>query len=198
MLERRHSKLITAADVKDILKKHNILKQGKTPGRNDLRSLAWRLDEIRGAFEFATMIANGSHETAYRVRNALAVLMMFFEERDRACRLEKPDPRAIETERHLRDQFWRFVLAMAAHNFELDMDAGTLMPRLENWRDLAEVVAGAFMATMARANGGRELGISNDGPVGRFVAAVVPLITGEKKPTPASVAAHIKRRRRKK
>ena len=64
--------------------------------------------------------------------------------------------------------------------------------RVEQWHEFARDLGLLFRAVMRRANPELELGLSNDGPIGRFVAAVIPFITGET-PSVESVARHLQR-----
>jgi len=172
-----------------------VLKRSQTkPGQVDLELLAYSLNQIREVFAFAQQTANESKPLADRVRDAIEVLTVFFERRRQACCVEdgtRPSVELIESEQRLREQFSSFLKAMEVHKFELDMDAGLLMPRLDCWRQLAEVVANQFRVAMSQANGTRKFGRSNDGPVPRFVAAVVPRITGEN-PSVQNVGKHLK------
>jgi hypothetical protein len=110
----------------------------------------------------------------------------------------------LERERRLCDQFDRLVQAMEEHTFSLKMDIDErgamgdveerrpIIPDLDNgWHDLAEFVATAFRLAMAGTNE-KPLGASNDGPVARFVAAVIPKLTGET-PSVAAVGKHLGR-----
>jgi hypothetical protein len=63
------------------------------------------------------------------------------------------------------------------------------------WRDLAVRISGDLLYALASTNSNIDLGISNDGPVPRFVAAVLPMITGDS-PTVANVAKVLKDRKR--
>jgi hypothetical protein len=61
----------------------------------------------------------------------------------------------------------------------------------DSWRCLAEDIADALRLSFASTNPTTTLGASNDGPVPRFIAAVVPLITGES-PNVGNVAQCLK------
>jgi hypothetical protein len=152
--------------------------------------LANSLNLIHGAFTFAGKTGNQSKPMAEAVKGALEVLISFFEKRKQACCAEggarRPSDQIVEAEKLLYDQFHRFLQAMETHNFELDMDAGLLMPHLDSWRPLAEPIANAFRAAMHQ-----EFGRSNTGPVARFVATVVPFITDEL-PSVENVGKHLK------
>ena len=160
----------TAANLRPILA--GVLKQGmKWPGDADLKVLARSLNQIRGIFVTAQKTANKS-KPADKVGAALAVLMVFFDERRAACcGSPPPSPQIVESERRLYDQFYAFVQAMKAHDFQLDMDAGLLMPKIDRWQHLARAIAAAFEIALAPNNGWRSR-LSNDGPVPRFVARV--------------------------
>jgi len=161
------------------------------PSMGELNGLAWALNDIHGVFWFRKTTARGSqfkHEKANRVGDAIQVLMCFFDQRRQAWQAATTD--VVDRERRLYDLFRDFVRAMTAHNFRLDMDTddAALMPPLESWRHVAESVAGAFRIAMFP----QEFGRSNEGPVARFVAAVMPLMASES-PTVSAVAQHLKR-----
>ena len=84
---------------------------------------------------------------------------------------------------------------MTEHDFKLDMDMDNcaMMPPQENWHDVAEAVAAAFKMAMHP----QKFGHSNMGPVPRFVASVMTLMTNEM-PSVSTVAQHLKRRARSK
>jgi hypothetical protein len=62
---------------------------------------------------------------------------------------------------------------------------------LRSWRDHAVQLAQEFVRHYRECNSGRSIGLATDGPVAIFVAAVTPLITGER-PTPNNVAGYLK------
>jgi hypothetical protein len=92
--------------------------------------------------------------------------------------------------------------ALAAHIEALQQDAWYMVPRTDEaksaglWSQYADMLAGALRKAMRSTNPGLELGISNDNPVVRFIAAIAPHITDER-PTVAAVAQHLKRARRR-
>jgi hypothetical protein len=185
----------TVANLQKILE-DDVLKGQIMPSIPQLNALAWELNDIHGAFWFRKMSAPESkfkHIRAERVGDALQVLMCFFDQRRQAWHTAPAD--VVNRERQLYDLFRDFVRAMTAHDFQLDIDTddAALMPPLENWRHVADSVAGAFRMAMAP----QEFGRSNKGPVPRFVAAVMPLMAGET-PTVAAVAQHLKRIARRK
>ena len=67
---------------------------------------------------------------------------------------------------------------------------------IERWHHFAEDLADAFRKAMHSTNPGLELRLSNNGPVVRFLKALVPEITGEK-PTLGSIARHLQRAEQK-
>jgi hypothetical protein len=83
----------------------------------------------------------------------------------------------------------------------LQRHAWYMVPRTDeaksagHWSRYADLLAGALRKAMRSTNPGLELGISNDNPVVRFIAAIAPHITDER-PTVAAVAQHLKRVRR--
>lgn len=167
----------------------------RPPSRRDIEEWAFALNNITGVFRFVRKFAHADAQ-ADRVRSALETLILFFEERHRACSESGYPPAVVESEKALHDCFWDFFNAMANHAFELDMDAVLTMPEHKNWHGIAEHVAASFRLAMAANNPDDRFGYSNDGPVARFVAAVVPMVTGEDAPHVDTVAQHLKRKRK--
>jgi hypothetical protein len=196
-IPRRALGPFTADNLRVILKE--VLKGSQTlPAWGEMEGLAGSLNRTHATFAFAAATANQSKRTADKVRNALDVLMEFFEQRRRACYPESgggPNLQIVDREKRLHDRFDAFLQAFGEHDFDLNMDAGLLMPHIDHWHDVAGTIAGAFKAAMARANGPKNFGLSNDGPVPRFISAVVPLITGET-PTVGAVGKYLKDRAR--
>ena len=59
------------------------------------------------------------------------------------------------------------------------------------WKWLSNALPGDFTEAIRSTNPGREIGISDDGPLSRFVAAIAPYLTGEH-PTARSVSTQLK------
>jgi hypothetical protein len=68
--------------------------------------------------------------------------------------------------------------------------------RLEKWKDVAEALERDFRDAVASTNPGLKLGLSNDGPVARFVTAMIPHVTDER-PTCDAVARCLQRETQK-
>lgn len=168
----------------------------RPPRASDLEQLAIALNRIHTNYVLAVTVWKASKPRADNIKAAVATLALFFEERRQACLEGHISAQVIENEKHLSDRFFSFVEALERHDFQLDMDAGLLTPDIEGWRQIAEVVAGFFIAAMAPNNGGKILGRSNDGPLPQFVARVIPLITGEE-PSVGNVANQLKDEARK-
>jgi hypothetical protein len=183
----------TAAIILKFLE-NGVLKRQAMPSMPSLNQLAWELNDIHGIFWYRktrTPESDAKQKRAMKVRDAIETLSAFFEERKGAWRSIRgtATSKIIKRERELYKEFDHFVLAMQTHVFELDMDVDdvVLMPRHESWRHIANVVAGSFKNAMLP----QELGLSNNGPLARFVAAVMPLMTGEH-PSIVNVAKHLK------
>jgi len=183
----------TCVNLTEILERV-LTKRQLPPSRRGIEQWAFILNDIAGVFRFSRKFA-GAEEKADRVSRALETLSDFFEERRGVCCDSRYPADVVESERALYDRFWAFFDAMAHHSFELDMDAVVLMPEYESWHDIAVAVASSFRLAMAEKNPHDRFGFSNDGPVARFVAEVVPMITGET-PRVETVAQHLKRARR--
>jgi hypothetical protein len=183
----------TVTNLQKILE-DDVLKGQTMPSMVALNALAMDLNDIHGVLWFRKTTASESqfkHERAKRVGDAIHVLMCFFDQRRQTWHAANTD--VVDRERRLYDLFRDFVNAMTAHDFQLAMDTddAALMPPLESWRHVAESVASAFKIAMFP----QEFGRSNEGPLARFVAAVMPLMAGES-PTVSAVAQHLKRRMR--
>jgi hypothetical protein len=167
----------SVGEVQTILGK--VLKQGKRPGLTEVAQLTHALNLMHGTYVFAQKVANDSKKTAALVYSAIGVLQWFFKIRRTAWEAPGTPPTAVAAEQELFSKFTAFGDAMQAHNFELDMDAGLLMPDITDWHQLAVPVAGAFRLAMAPRNPGKEFGKTAGGPLPRFLAEVLPRITGE-------------------
>jgi hypothetical protein len=171
-----------------------------SPNSVDLRRLTRTLNDLQAHFKFAQETGNKSKGTADRVSGALSVLVDFFHERGKAIQEDNGlRPETIKNEKRLLGAFGKFMKALQQHSFDLSMDAAVLMPELRGWHSYTEILSGSFKLAMAGANPDREFGQSNDGPVARFVAAIIPHITGET-PTVGAVSKRLKdtaRHRRK-
>ena len=71
----------------------------------------------------------------------------------------------------------------------------TAMAPSEKWRDLAVALSDAFVNALRPNNPHRIFGRSNDGPVPRFVSAIIPHVTGDA-PTTLAVGKVLKDLRR--
>lgn len=60
------------------------------------------------------------------------------------------------------------------------------------WHKYARDLQVFFVEAMEEANPGSEIRLADDGPVSRFIAAVIPFITGER-PKPTAIARHLQR-----
>jgi hypothetical protein len=159
----------------------------------DIRRLTFCLNMALGLYRSGQEIVIPSNRRAEQVRKAISVLAEFFDER--RPRSKHADAKTRKMEVRLRRRFGTFLDAMKKHEFGLDMDAGVLMPELPDWHALADILASAFRLAMQPH--GLSLGNSNNGPLARFVAAVIPRITGEE-PSVEAVGKHLMRIARKK
>jgi hypothetical protein len=177
------------------------------PSDAEIERLAEMLNQARGFVALAREFPPDEHS----VRDAIEVLADFFEKRrlqamshakwyggEKGASLVRAEVQLhdlyLALEQALRateDAFRAFLEAMSHHDWSLDMDTTVLMPKHERWHDVSVAVAAAFRLAMASVRPGR-LGSSSDGPVARFVAAVLPQIAHERV-TPAAVAKHLHR-----
>jgi hypothetical protein len=171
-------------DVRQIIFDQVLRGSQRPPGREDTESLTFSLNLVAGAYQFAKKYASARPQAA-KVQGALETLVEFFDERREACSGLRQASRVVFAERALYNKFWDLITALEQHDFELDMDAVQLMPDYnKGWHDIADLVAQTFRAAMRSNNPNKVLGRrSNDGPVPRFVAAVLP-------PSPAGNPRH--------
>ena len=171
----------------------SVLKQSqRPPAKADLHRLVISLNRIAGTFAFAVHVANASKPMAAEAQNAIDVLVTFFKRRQQeASRYKGSD--IAQREADLATSFNDFLRKLIAHKFDLDMDVGLTMPVIDHWHDVAERVASDFKIAMIETMGPRNLGLSNEGPIPRFVAAVIPQITGEH-PSVGAVGKFLKER----
>ena len=80
-----------------------------------------------------------------------------------------------------------------AENYSVITDLDTYVG--ERWLTVAGALIEDFHNAMSPANPQLKLGLSHNGPLARFFAAIVPFLTGEH-PTPGSVATQLKARKR--
>jgi hypothetical protein len=165
------------------------------PRAEDLPALAFALNDITGAFRFSKEKTGASRVLANDVNAAWDTFDRFFEARARECRGYPEN--VVADERKLHAAYEEFRAAFARHSFDLDMDVAGLMPEHENWHSVAKAVAASFQAVLSTTNKNIAFGYSSHGgPLARFVAAVVPMITGET-PTAESVSKHLQRQRKR-
>ncbi len=182
---------ITPEAVRSILNTPGILTDTyRPPSAHDCAWLATTLDGTRKAVALSR--ANGPHRAA-KVAEAMAYLGAYFDDRAREVETiahagNAPLPEIVKAERTLAARFGDFAEAFAQHDFRLVMDR---ISALDSWKEIALSVANSFQMAMRRNNPNAKLGFSNNGPVQRFVAAMVPLITGET-PAVGTVSNHLK------
>jgi hypothetical protein len=66
---------------------------------------------------------------------------------------------------------------------------------IERWHDVAVELAEAFRSAMDSTNAGTTFALSNRGPLARFLASVIPKVTGEQ-PRCDAIARYLQRRAR--
>jgi hypothetical protein len=174
--------------------------KGCPPGREEIEQLTLHLNVVAGAYQFAKKFAYRKPQLA-RLQEAFETLVEYFEERRDECyRFHQASEEPFESELVIYNKFWEFMNALEDHPFHLRMDAGTtvsVMPDYDDWHDVADFVAQTFRTAMRTNNPNKRFGRSNDGPVPRFVAAVMPTVTGGEAPSVGTVAQYLKRSARK-
>jgi hypothetical protein len=69
------------------------------------------------------------------------------------------------------------------------------LPPLDQWHQFVQILVDDFLAAMSETNPGVTIGLSKDGPVGRYCVRAIELLTGEQTTT-ESVIAHLRRQRK--
>jgi hypothetical protein len=175
----------------------------------ELARLTAHLNNINAAYKNSANLALSAE-----ARNAVLVLLHYFDTRRRVCGLPPSqletsaytgepdlnptgvDPLIIERELELCNQFDGFAKAMFAHTYALDMDAGRMMRPYKTWRDFALWIAWAFKMAMEASNPGRT-GFTSEGPIAWLTNEAIRVITG-KKPGVSLVGQHLKQPYKKK
>jgi hypothetical protein len=181
--------LFTAEILKDLLSRpkthpgYILTDQYRLPSRDTLSWLARHLNTVIRTFYDSPEIGENMKK-AKAAEKAIDTLMDFFKERMHECAENKLllKPETLEAEQLFSQRFWDFITAFINHPFTLPMDLRLQTPELKTWHDVAPAVAHLFKRAM-----NTDLGLAaNDGPVARFVYAVIPSMTGQ---TPKSIQA---------
>jgi hypothetical protein len=197
---------ITAQCLRELFTKHVLRGPLKMPDDAELEKLAGILEHRRGEFQW---------ESYSRDRRALQdnVFIAFRAASDKLMQFDKAELKAATTT-HVPEHALFYLRARLAESIDFRVKVerfGALIdsgfspdPALTyapptygatGWKWLAEVLPDDFVVAMRSNNPTFDPGISHAGPVPRFIAAVVPLITGEQ-PTVQSVATQLKTRQK--
>jgi hypothetical protein len=171
----------------------------------ELARLTAHLNNINAAYKNSANLALSAE-----ARNAVLVLLHYFDTRRRVCGLPPSqletsaytgepdlnptgvDPLIIERELELCNQFDGFAKAMFAHTYALDMDAGRMMRPYKTWRDFDRWIAHGFVLALAvEASNRGKIGFTNKGPIAWLTNEVIGVITG-KAPGWYNVGQHLK------
>ena len=190
----------TVANLRTLLR-DTVLKGNQTmPSVAALHDLASILNSLRGLYAFLSKDTKDAKRRADKVRDAFSTIQEFFEERAEACGwtdTPKVDTKTYAVEQALYNHFYSFMEAFRDHPFDLDMDADVIAGYLNGWHSIAGKIACSFKGAMADTTNGAAFGLSNEGPIPRFVAAIIPIITGET-PSIQAVGKWLKDEARKK
>jgi len=180
-----------------------VLKRGFPPNRDRLNGLVTRLNQWKGAVRRYQETWRPSGDRTSAARRAAETLL------EELPHLRSDLRRMIEEHESLP----AFMVQQTQHEIEaLDtiqtgltrllnesmvlMPITMVVPQMEKWRHIAVGISDDFCEAMRPTNPTLPLGRSNDGPVPRFVAAVIPGITGEH-PSVQNVGKHLKENRDK-
>jgi hypothetical protein len=174
-------------------KARRILRRHNRPTDNDLITLK---ENIVGLQLFARGSAHWAadnkvkRETLAAIRILLPRVAVSYKYSKSIAEQVKQEQLQIICEKE-RDMFCRLLSDLTQLR-----DSPRMKPsrQFESWRDFADPIAEYFVGAMVGANPGIRFGISNDGPLVRFVAALMPMIAGETV-NEARVAQYLKRSR---
>jgi hypothetical protein len=178
-----------------VLEKNRVIRSGKSPKPECIAAAAKKLSSARFVAEVQSGVRNESGPRYDRAMEALRILSESLPE--------------IDGEMSVIENRW-YGAAVADHASAMKRDISAFneitarmkqalvffsgknvdMPAAGAWRDVADDIANVYFEMMGSTN----RGISNNGPAPRFVAAVIPFVTGEE-PSVENVAVHLKRRR---
>ncbi len=179
----------------DVLKGNQVL-----PSVADLQILASHMNALCETYAVFSKDTKDAKHFADKVRDALSTIQQFFEERREACGCAdapEVDTKTYAAEQALYNHFRSFMEAFTSHSFDLSMDADVIAPNLNGWHSIAGHIASSFKLAMASTTNGAAFGLSNEGPIPRFVAATIPIVTGEM-PSIQAVGKWLKDEARKK
>ena len=187
---------ITSEWLQDLFrdKKRRILRGQRTPTDKDLSDLATNLVGLQITAEFGHLWAadnQARRETLGAIRLLLPRISVTRQRMEEIVEYVKQYDLKIIYKTD-RDMFRRLESDLTRLRNSSRM---ALSPPFESWREFAPTIAKHFVSAMAGANPDLQFGVSNEGPVARFVVAIVPMITGETV-NEARVAQYLKRLRR--
>lgn len=104
------------------------------------------------------------------------------------------DERGIERAIAAFEQLQAGIQAVRSHVFFPGHEPIGMRPNRKGskWPSYTGILATIFVEAMEETNPGVAIGLGDDGPVARFIAAVIPFITGEN-PKPAAIARCLQR-----
>lgn len=187
-MNKLSGQLFTVDSLKEIL--GNVLKAPqKEMGPKKLLILVQALNNIRknlDDYKFAQTLAAIQHE---RFIEFIDNLRAFVHNQSKYELLSLND---FEKEIHKKsrialDAFNELAQYFVKNGILVVNGSDIVFSKRKNWHNIAATIATHFTYAMV----GQKLGTSNEGPVARFVHAVIPMITGET-PTLGAVAKRLK------
>ena len=176
--------MITGADMRKILINHVLRGAHKPPSHAACDKLA-RLVGQAGAFASISQSFRDAHAREERLADALETLAALLPE----------VRRGLDARNDALPTLDRLAAAVTAAQTQLWGAHKVPVKLPERWHDIAGRLAAEFREAMASTNPGLELGLSNTGPVARFIAAMTPIVTGEAL-TRDAIARHLQRAKR--
>jgi hypothetical protein len=197
-------KPMTGAMLRALCAETGVVRSGKEPSRAAYEDLAQTINDFRRLVSLSTGRWRESSGRTRRLASGLRTL------NDVLPAIRDDCSEALKAAQRSRSEVMlrlcqedlvaldALIAAVAATRVRhsLLLPISQLAPPIERWHHFAEDLADAFRGAMHSTNPGLELRLSNNGPVVRFLKALVPEITGEE-PTLNSVARYLQRSEQK-
>lgn len=169
------------------------------PDDLEVKKLANIITGWRGQF-WAAQEAREFREVADRARAAIGTLAEAMKAvlQHHQSRVEMGDPfaqpRASSAGKILAAINEQDVAYAVGTDAPVESNPDKFHERVADWRWLAEVMPVDFATALQKANPGKRIGVSKDGPCARFLAAIIPRVTGES-PSASAVGTQLIMRR---
>jgi hypothetical protein len=184
----------TAHDLRDLFDKQKIVgvyKDWRAPNVEHLKELAEQIALLRHTYRLNRLIDHEAQETVEcALKDMIPALPAIIQ--TNAAMAEEARRRGDSSESALRQQQRLQHLLEAAQAVWEDGIGWRVFPQTEKWHTYVVPLTEYFRDAMQVANPGIKLELSNHGPVSNFLAAVIPLISGES-PKDETIARYLQR-----